>query len=227
MAAPPSEDNAIHSGELGALRLRLDDIRIQEHLRRAERELRQTEHTDLTLEQRRRRQRALDRLHEYWQQGAFPRNRCRPSRTPCFIGANDVPCAMAYLLQKDGREDLVEQVMDTEPTVRLETVEDGPLAEWVEANGLTMAEAARIQPAYPRAVQFATDCDPTTCQLAWAVASVIGFAVAACSEYVGYRLVSGLFPENALKRRATLGYLTVMNLFLVPLVALVTFALFP
>lgn len=134
---------------------------------------------------------------------------------------------MAYLLQKDGREDLVEAVVDTEPTVRLETVEDGPLAEWVEANGLTMEEAARIQPAYPKAVQFATDCGPITCQFAWAVASVIGVAMAVCSEYVGYRIVSGLFPENALKRRAILGYLTVLNLFLVPLVALVTFALFP
>lgn len=134
---------------------------------------------------------------------------------------------MAYLLREDGREDLVESVMATEPTLRLEAVEDGPLVEWVERNGLTMDEAARIQPTYPDAVAFATDCGPVSCGAAWAVASLVGVAVAGCSEYVGYRLTSGLFPENALKRRATLGYLTVMNLLLLPLVALLVFALFP
>ena len=51
--------------------------------------------------------------------------------------------------------------------------------------------------------------------------------VAAASEWVGYRLVAGLFPENALKRRSLLAYVTVMNLLLAPLVALVLFALFP
>lgn len=117
--------------------------------------------------------------------------------------------------------------MATEPTLRLEAVEDGPLVEWVEANGLTMEEAARIQPTYPDAVQFATDCGPVACHVAWAVASLVGLAVAGLSEYVGYRLTSNLFPENALKRRATLAYLTVMNLFLLPLVVLLSFALFP
>lgn len=227
MAASVSDGTSILGGELATPRCRLDDVRIREHLRRAEQDLRRTEHAELTSDQRRRRKLALDRLREYCQQGSFPRNRRRTGRAPCFIGANDVPCAMAYLLQQDGREDLVEAVMETDPTIRLETVEDGPLVEWVEANGLTMGEAARIQPSYPHAVWFATDCGPVPCQFAWAVASAIGIAVAAGSEYVGYRLVSGLFPENALKRRATLGYLTVVNLFLVPLVALLTFALFP
>lgn len=227
MQGPPSEAVEIHLGPLSRLWLRIDDFRIREHLRRAERDLRHNEPAGLTPDQRRRRQQTLDGLQEYWQQGAFPRTRRGPSRTPCFVGENDIPCAMASLLQEDGREDIVAAVMDADPTVRLETVEDGPLAEWVEANGLTMEEAACIQPAYPQTVQFATDCGPVSCQLAWTVASVVGLAAAAGAEYVGYRLVSRLFPENALKRRATLGYLTVMNLFMLPLVALLTFALFP
>lgn len=219
--------NSLSGSEIDTLRRRIDDVRIREHLRRAERDLRQVDRSDLTPEQRRRRQAALDHLHEYWQEETFPTNRRRSGRIPCFIGGNGVPCAMAHLLQADGRDDLVETVMATDPTIHLDAVDDGPLAEWVVETGLTMDEAARIQPSYPYAVRFATDCGPVACQIAWAVASIIGLTVAAGSEYVGYRLVADLFPENTLKRRASLGYLTVMNLFLAPLVVLLAFALFP
>lgn len=212
---------------LASLRLRLDDFRVREHLRRAERDLRRVDHPNLTREQKRRREEALDHLREYWQAGEVPRNRREAGRTPCFVGANGVPCAMGYLMLADGRDDLVAEVVASDPTVRLETVEKGPVVDWVEANGLTMDEAARIQPGYPYVVEFATDCGPVPCQVAWAISSVIGLAVAAGSEYVGYRLVSRAFPGNALKRRATLGYLTVLNLFLAPLVVLLCFALFP
>lgn len=227
MTATPSPARSVPRSRIDAVRRRLDAVRIREHLRRAERDLRESTPRDLGPERRRRRKAALDRLREYWQAGEFPTNRRQPGRTPCFVGANGVPCAMAYLLQEDGHEDLVADVMATDPTVRLEDVEDGPLVEWVEANGLTMAEAARIQPSYSQVVRFATDCGPMACSIAWAVASVMGVTVAAVSEYVGYRLAADLFPDNALKRRASLGYLTVMNLFLAPLIALLVFALFP
>lgn len=227
MAASGSDDDAIPGGGSNTLQCRFDDVRIREHLRRTERDLRQIDHPELSPDQRRRRRISLDRLRDYWQRGTFPRNRSRTSRTPCFIGASDVPCAMAYLLLEDGRDDLVDAVVETDPTIHLETVEDGPLVEWIEANGLTMEEAARIQPSYPHVVHFATDCGPVACRIAWAVATVIGLSVAAGLEYVGYRFVSDAFPDNALKRRATLGYLTVLNLFVVPLVALLAFALFP
>jgi hypothetical protein len=135
---------------------------------------------------------------------------------------------MAHLLGADGREDLVEEVMAEEPSVRIEDLPaDHPVVEWIEANGLTRQEAARIQPTYPGGVQFATTCGPLPCWLAGAVASLVGLAAAGAIEYVGYRLVEDAFPDNALKRRATLSYLTVMALFVAPLVALVVFALFP
>jgi hypothetical protein len=206
----------------------LERGRIREHLRRTEAALRDANHDDLAPRQRRRRRRHLDRLADYQRRGEFPTNRTVPERTPLFVGDDEVPCAVAHLLLEDGREDLVAAVMDEEPTVRIEDLPaDHPVVEWLEANGLTRAEAARIQPAYPEGVQFATSCGPVPCWFAGALVTLVGTAVAAASELVGYRLASGLFPDNALKRRGLLAYVTIMNLLLAPLVALVLFALFP
>ena len=215
------------AGRLDRLRRNVDDIRIREHLRRAESALRNTDY-DLSPERQRRRERHLDRLAAYRERGEFPTNRTEAERVPLFVGDDGTPCAMAYLIRKDGREDLVEAVTTTEPTARIEELPDGhPVVEWVEANGLTRAEAARVQPTYPEGVQFATTCGPLPCWLAGAFASAVGLATAGALEYVGYRLAGDAFPDNALKRRATLSYLTVLALFVAPLVALVVFALFP
>lgn len=215
-----------------ALRRGIERFRIREHLRRAERALRAADHDHLTPEQRRKRERHLDRLAAYRKRGEFPTLGTEMDhdggRTPRFVGTNGVPCAMAYLMREDGREDLVESVMDENPTVYIESLpDDHPVVEWVEANGLTRKEAARIQPTYPTAVEFATTCGSVPCWLAGLLVSLVGATVFAASEYVGYRLVSDVFPDNALKRRSALAYVTAMNLLVAPMLALVLFALFP
>lgn len=207
--------------------LALDDLRIREHLRRAEWDLRTAAPEGLTAEQRARRARTLDRLQEYRQRGEFPRNVGYGDRVPCFVGADGTRCAVGYLMAADGREDLVASVMADEPTVRIEDLEDGAVARWIESTGLTRDEAARIQPTYPDPVQFATTCGAVSCWLAAMLASLVAVAVFAGAEYVGYRTVDGLFPDNSLKRRSALAYVTVTNLFLAPLAGLVLYALFP
>lgn len=216
-----------HVASIESLRRRIERFRIREHLRRAERALRAADHDHLTPEQRRKRERHLDRLSEYRKRDEFP-TIDGASRTPRFVGVNGVPCAMAYLLCEAGRDDLVESVMDENPTVYVEDLPDShPVIEWVEENGLTREEAARIQPSYPSAVEFATTCGSVPCWLAGLLVSLVGATVFAASEYVGYRLVSDVFPDNALKRRSVLAYVTAMNLLVAPMVALVLFALFP
>jgi hypothetical protein len=215
-------------GLLDGWRRRLARFRIREHLRRTESVLRDAEHAGLTGTERGRRGRHLDRLADYREYGEFPRNRERSARLPLFVGDDGTPCAMAHLLQEAGRVDLVAFVMAGEPTVRIEDLpEDHPVVEWIESNGMTRREAARIQPTYPGGVEFATTCGPLPCWLAGALASLVGVATAGALEYVGYRLAGGAFPDNALKRRATLAYLTVLALVVAPLVALVAIALFP
>lgn len=221
---------------LDATRRRIDDVRIREHLRRTERDLRAAEYDHLSAAQRRRRERQLDRLREYRRAGDFPRNERTGERSPVFVGSEGTHCALGHLLAEDGRDDLVEEVMDADPLVYVEDLGDGALRDgaldrellaWVESKGLTHEEAARIQPGYSHAVRFATTCGPVPCWLAGAFASLVGLGVLAASEYVGYRLVGDLFPDNALKRRGALGYVTLMNVFLGALVAALTYALFP
>lgn len=212
---------------LDRLRRAVDAIRIREHLRRTETSLRSSTRS-LPPERRRHRERHLDRLAEYRRRGEYPTNRTEPGRVPLFVGDDGTPCAMAHLLLEDGRENLVGRVMDDDPTVRIEDLPaDHPVVEWAAANGLRREEAARIQPTYPSGVQFATTCGPVPCWLAGALASTVGVAAAGGVEYVGYRLADDAFPDNALKRRATLAYVTTLALFVAPLVALVVFALFP
>lgn len=234
-ATPSSPETRSSDGRLAALgrrldglRRRLDDVRIREHLRRTETALRETDHDHLTPTQRRRRAVALDRLAAYRERGEFPRNRSEPCRTPLFVGDDGTPCAMAHLLLADGREDLVDDVMAANPSVAIEDLPaDHPVVEWTEACGLTREEAARIQPTYPDGVQFATTCGSVPCWVAGAFVTLFGAGVFTAVEYVGYRLASDLFPENALKRRGLLGYLTLLNLFFAPFLALLLFALLP
>lgn len=215
-------------GYLGEIRQRLETRRIREHLLRTERALRAADYDHLEGAGRRRRERTLERLAAYREAETFPTNRSESERVSLFVGDDGVPCAVAHLLLEAGREDIVDEVMATDPTARIEEVPDEhPLIEFVEENGLTRAEAARIQPTYPEGVQFATTCGPVACWVAGAVTATVGTAVFAAAEYVGYRVASGLFPDNALKRRGLLGYLTVMNLFLAPFVGLLLFALLP
>jgi len=217
-----------------AARRRLTAVRVRAHLRRTERALRAADTDHLDAERRRRRETTLDALREYRRRGAVPTNEGTSERAPQFVGANGVPCAVAALALADGERDLVERVAARENDLRVEELPDRPgeghraqLREWLDGAGLTRVEAARIQPAYPSEVLFATDCGPVSCAVARALVSVVALGVFAATEVVGYRLASGAFPENPFKRRGTLAYLTVMNCLLAPLVGLVLYALFP
>jgi hypothetical protein len=202
-------------------------VRVRAHLRRTERALRATDTDHLDPGRRRRREDALDALRAYRERGDVPTNEGTTEHAPQFVGANGVPCAVAALALADGQSDLAERIAASENDVRLETTDDEPLLDWLDGAGLTRAEAARIQPAYPSEVLFATDCGPVSCALAQAVVSTVAVGVFAASEVVGYRLAADLFPENPFKRRGTLAYLTVMNCLLAPLVGVCLYALFP
>jgi len=205
----------------------VDRMRVREHLRRVERDLRNADVAHLDRERRRRREAVLDDLRAYRRRGAVPINHEAPERTPCFVGAGGIPCAVAALLLADGRNELVAEIAETDNTLRIEDCEDERLLAWLDEVGLTREEAARIQPAYDAGVYLATDCGPIACSTAGLLAGLLGTAAFAGLEAVGYRVASGTFPGNALKRRATLGYVTVLNLLLAPLLAALAYALFP
>jgi len=60
-----------------------------------------------------------------------------------------VICAMAFLIAASGRHDIVDRIHATRNNARIrELADDTALVTWLDAAGLTVTEAARIQPGY-------------------------------------------------------------------------------
>lgn len=235
----PQRSRGVHAlrrlgRSIDRLRVRIEEFRVREHLRRTERSLRAKDVSHLSERELRSRRRHLDRLRAYWQRGAFPRNPT-DGRTPYFVGADGTDCAVGNLLRKDGRGELTDRIAAEEPCLRVEAVDadapagshDAALAGWVEDSGLTRREVERIQPAYTVPVEFATTCGPVSCQVAAAFSGLVAASTAAGAEYLAYRFVGDCYPEKPTKRRVGLAYLTVLVLVALPLVALLVYALFP
>ncbi len=128
----------------------VETARIRTHLATVERALRARDVSRLSPTQRAARARNLDVLHRYWTAGVFPTNTDFPSeRMPYFVDRYGVRCAMAYLIEQSGGGGLVARVAATNNNARIRELKNDPeLVTWLDANGLTAAEAARIQPEY-------------------------------------------------------------------------------
>ncbi len=89
-------------------------------------------------------------LREYRDAGRFPHNDRFPGQSvPFFRDSRGVLCAMAYLIDRSGRPDLVDRVASTRNNALIAELGDDPdLRIWLDSVDLTVAEAARIQPTY-------------------------------------------------------------------------------
>jgi hypothetical protein len=94
------------------------------------------------------RQLQIQRLHEYAERGAFPANRVRPGALNVILDDERRLCAVASLMALSGQSELVEQTARDSNFIRLGTVTEGPLLEWILASGLTQEEVALIQEPY-------------------------------------------------------------------------------
>ena len=133
-----------------------------------------TDVSRLTSLERRNRERALRHLVDYRDRGVFPHNHRFPEmRVPYFRDRHGVLCAMAYLIDRSGRGDIVDLVearMNNGLIAGLasDSVIGPVLVEWLEENGISAREAAMIQPAYKR---LAIPSDPSDIPTAYGVAS--------------------------------------------------------
>jgi len=101
--------------------------------------------------QRARRSHLIATLAGYRDQGVFPHNYDFPEApTPYFVDRKTgTRCAVAYLLESTGRGDIVRRVALANNNVWVaQLAGDTALANWLDANGLTLEEAARIQIPY-------------------------------------------------------------------------------
>ncbi len=141
-----------------------DVDRIQLHLANVESALRARDVGDLSPGQLERRATALDWLREYRLRGVFPHNHTHPGqRVPVFVDKHGTHCAVGYLLRRSGEAELIEHVVAADNNVRvMELASSERLRSWLEETGLTLEEAAWIQPKYgPRLPEARVDLTPT------------------------------------------------------------------
>lgn len=124
--------------------------RLRAHFDSVDTELRQADQGSLTPAQRQARLTLIGWLGEYRDAGSFPVNDLFPDRAmPYFRDSRGVLCAMAYLIERSGRGDLVDRVALTRNNAFIpELAGDLELRAWLDSVGFTAAEAARVQPAY-------------------------------------------------------------------------------
>lgn len=124
--------------------------RIQAHFDSVLVEMRARDASALTAEQLTRRSLLIETLVTYRNAGRFPRNYDFAEPTPYFVDRRTgILCAVAHLLESSGRRDIVDRVAAADNNVWVPRLAGASEFErWLDANGITLAEAARIQVPY-------------------------------------------------------------------------------
>jgi hypothetical protein len=128
--------------------------RLQRHFATVEQELLARDVSHLSPFQRAARARHIERLRTYAQAAVFPKNTDFPGRlVPYFIDRFGTRCAMAHLIEQAGQAAYVKRVAEKINNAYIADIARdselaAPLLAWLEDNGLTVEEAARIQPTY-------------------------------------------------------------------------------
>ena len=124
-------------------------MRLQRHFDSVDLELRSRDASHYSASQRANRAQLVRWLRDYRNAASFPKNHAFPEPTPFFRDRDGVLCAMAYLIARSGRTDIVDKVAATRNNAYIrELIDDPALVAWLDSWGLTAAEAARIQPSY-------------------------------------------------------------------------------
>jgi hypothetical protein len=144
-----SNSQSVSTGP-GLLARQLEVARLRAHFDSVDIELRDTQGHRSTPGQGTARATLVGWLREYRDAGRFPRNdRFAGQAAPFFRDSRGVLCAMAYLIERSGRPDLVDRVAATRNNAYIAELADDPeLRAWLDSVHLSVAEAARIQPSY-------------------------------------------------------------------------------
>jgi len=129
---------------------RMEVERIQRHFDSVLVELHARDVASLAAEQRSHRFALVETLRAYRDRGLFPRNYDFAEPTPYFIDRRTgVLCAVAHLMDATGRRDLVNRIAARDNNVWVPALAgDRDVGAWLAEQGITLAEAARIQLPY-------------------------------------------------------------------------------
>jgi hypothetical protein len=85
----------------------------QFHLQETELLLRSRDVSQLSPALKKQRAKNLNILHSYWQRGLFPVNEMHEGRQPYFIDKANTYCAVGYLMQQTGGDDIAKEIKAT------------------------------------------------------------------------------------------------------------------
>ena len=138
---------------------RAEAVRLRAHFDSVDRELRTRDVSRLSAEQRAMRTKLISWLKDYRNAGTFPENdRFADRAMPFFRDSHGTLCAMAYLVDRSGRTGIVDHIATTRNNAFIRELTDDPaLVAWLETSGLSVDEAARIQPQYGSYPVYVTD----------------------------------------------------------------------
>lgn len=123
--------------------------RLQRHFDQMDAELKSRNVAGLDEAQLARRAQLISWLRDYRAGATFPTNDLFSEPTPFFRDKDGVLCAMAYLIDRSGRSDIVNKVAASRNNGYIRELADDPaLIAWLDSSGLSVAEAGRIQPSY-------------------------------------------------------------------------------
>ena len=147
------------SADSRELHRRAEAVRLQAHFDSVDQELRARDISRLSAEQRAMRARLISWLRDYRNGGTFPENdRLTDRAMPFFRDSRGTLCAMAYLVDRSGRKDILDQIAKTRNNAFIrELTDDRALVAWLNTSGLSVDEAARIQPMYGSYPVFVAD----------------------------------------------------------------------
>jgi hypothetical protein len=140
-ASPDASARAAYAAETVRLRAHFDSVLV---------ELRAPVARALTPAQRDARAERIATLQVYRDRGLFPHNHEHfDGWIPYFVDHRGVLCAVAFLLESSGRRDIVDRVAAADNNVWVpQLAGDAEFRAWLDASGLTLDEAARIQAPY-------------------------------------------------------------------------------
>jgi hypothetical protein len=137
-----------------ARQFRAEGVRLRAHFDSVDGELRGADVSRLSATQKATRVELISWLRDYRNASRFPENdRFANREVPFFRDSRGTLCAMAYLIDRSGRGDIVDRIASTRNNAFIHQLADDPaLVAWLGESGLSVDEAARIQPTYGGAI---------------------------------------------------------------------------
>lgn len=121
---------------------------IQAHLTCVLSILRSNPVDQLNAQQYNSRMHLIEVLDGYRVAGNFPQNYYHHGRVPVFIDENKTHCAVGFLMQQTGHEDMALRIAAADNYAWVKDIHDPELPSWQEASGFTVEELKLIQGAY-------------------------------------------------------------------------------